>query len=142
MQNRARFFAYSTWVVMISLAIIVFTNRFLVYVNDPGWIGLAALLGYGFVYLNFTYLTIRRYIRKIQGPTILHYILAGLIFLPPGMWIFFFNSEITESRILMTVVLAFSCGLGMHYGNKSGIKEKPLYIDKLEQEQSSGRATS
>ncbi|MEX0995243.1 MAG: hypothetical protein WD599_06900 [Balneolaceae bacterium] len=135
MNNSARFFAYSTWVVMISLAIIVFTNSFLVYVNNPDWIGLAALLGFGFIYLNFTYLTVKRYIRKVQGDTFLHFILATLIFLPPGLWVMFINDEIAESRMITIVVIAFACSLGMYYGNKSGIKEKPLYLDKLKQGQ-------
>lgn len=138
MQNGARFFAYSTWVVMISLAIAVFTNSFLVYATDPGWIGLAVLLGYGFLYLNFSYLSVRRYIRKVQGKTNLHVVLATLIFLPAGIWVAFITDEIADSRVIMIITLAFACALGMYYGNKSGEKEKPFYIEKLKNEQQTG----
>lgn len=129
MPNAARLFAYITWVVMISLAIIIFTNPFLVYVADPGWIGLAALLGFGFVYLNFSYLAIKRYIRKVPLETNHHIVLTSLIFLPPAVWITFFSEEIENPKFILLIVLAFACVLGAIYGYRAGKRQQYEYFE-------------
>ena len=49
MQDKARFFAYTTWTLMISLAIILFSNQFLYLVSEPGWTGYLILIAFGFV---------------------------------------------------------------------------------------------
>ncbi|MEX0648451.1 MAG: hypothetical protein WEA56_03570 [Balneolaceae bacterium] len=135
MQDGARFFAYSTWLVMISLAIILFTNRFLSLVYDPGWIGLAVLLAFGLLYLNLTYAAVKRYIRKVPAPTNLHYALAFLIYLPPAVWIIAASQEAEGSEFILLAVLALACILGAIYGNRSGIKARFEYIQKLKKHQ-------
>lgn len=135
MQDGARFFAYSTWVVMMSLAIILFTNRFLVYVTDPGWVGLAVLLAFGFIYLNLTYAAVKRYIRKVPAPTNLHFGLALLIYLPPAVWIVSISKTVVGSEILLLIVLAVASVLGAIYGNQSGIKARYEYVQKLKEQQ-------
>lgn len=135
MQDKARFFAYSTWAIMISLAIILFTNRFLTFVAQPGWIGLAILLVFGFVYMNLTYAVVKRYIRKVPAPTQLHYLLGFLVFLPPAGWILISATAITTDEILIVVVLALACGLGIYYGNRAGIRARYEYIQKLKEYQ-------
>jgi hypothetical protein len=135
MQDGARFFAYTTWVLMISLAIIVFTNRFLVYITDPGLTGLLVLLGFGFIYLNLSYAVTRRFIRKTYHPTSLHYVLALLVYLPPALWIIIVNDQLQGSRFILLSVLAFACGLGSIYGHKSGLKKQKELIEKLKAEQ-------
>jgi len=129
MQNGARLFAYTTWVVMISLAIIIFTNPFLTYVSDPGWIGLLALLGFGFLYLNFSYLAIKRYVRKVPVETRLHFLLATIIFLPPAIWITFFTEDIENSVFILLFVLVFACFLGAVYGYRSGKRQQYKYFE-------------
>jgi len=135
MQDPSRFFAYFTWVVMISLGIILSTNPFLGYVQDPSWIGLATLLGFGFIYLNLTYAVIKRFIKKVPAPTKQHYALAVSIFLPAAVWIFAISEQAGGSEVILTVVLAFSCWLGAFYGNRSGIKARYEYIQELKRKQ-------
>ncbi|MGF1669288.1 MAG: hypothetical protein ACFCU6_02480 [Balneolaceae bacterium] len=139
MQGGARLFAYVTWVLMISLGIIVFANPLLVFITDPGWVGLVALLAFGFVYLNLSYGSIRRFISKVPEPTNLHYVLAFLIFLPPGFWIIYVNDNLDNSRFITIVILAFSTILGAIYGNKSGIKTRNRYIQKVKNGKSDKR---
>lgn len=129
MNNGSRLFAYTTWVLMISLAIIIFTDSFLIYANDPGWVGLLTLLAFGFIYLNFSYLLVKRFIRKIIEDTSLHFILAFLIYLPPAVWVGLFSENIEGARFIMLVVLAFSCILGAIYGYKSAKKEQLKHAD-------------
>ena len=135
MQDGARFFAFSTWTVMISLAIILAGNPFLVYVADPGWIGLVALLVFGLLYLNLSYAAIKRYIRKVPEPTNKHYLLALLIFLPPAIWIYLVSESATGSQLILIVTLAFSCWLGAFYGNRAGIKARHEYIQLIKARQ-------
>jgi len=135
MQDGARFFAYATWTVMISLAIILFSNRFLDFIAEPGWVGTAVLLAFGFLYLNLTFAAVKRYIRKVPAPTNLHILLAVLIFLPPAAWVIVFSDMITTTEILIIVVLALSCGLGMFYGNRAGIKARYEYVEALKERQ-------
>lgn len=135
MQNKARFFAYATWVVMISLAIILAGNRFLSLVSDPGWIGLVALLAFGFIYLNISYISIKRFIRKVAEPTNLHYVLAAIIFLPPAFWIIAVSEQAAGSELILILVLVFSCWLGAFYGNRTGIRARHKYIRKIKKRQ-------
>jgi len=131
MQDGARFFAYATWTVMVSLAIILAGNPFLVYVSDPGWIGLVALLVFGFIYLNLSYAATKRYIRKVPEPTNKHYLLALIIFLPPAFWIYLISESASGSELILIVILAFSCWLGAFYGNRAGIRARYEYIQKI-----------
>lgn len=135
MKDKARFFAYSTWAIMISLAIIIFTNQFLSLVSQPGWKGLLLLLAFGFVYMNLTFAAIKRYIKKVPAPTQLHYLLGFFIFLPPVCWILLMSSAISTNEILLIAVLAVSCGLGIFYGNRAGIRARYEYIQKLKEYQ-------
>jgi len=133
MQDGARFFAYITWVLMLSLAIILISNPFLSFITDPGWTGLVALLALGFLYLNLTYASVKRYISKVPEPTNLHYVLSVIIFLPPFAWIWFFSDTIEGARLITVAVLAFAVVLGTIYGNKSGIKARYYYIQKMKE---------
>lgn len=135
MQDKARFFAYSTWAIMISLAIILFSNQFLHMVAQPGWKGLIVLLAFGFIYMNLTYAVVKRFIKKVPAPTQMHYLLGLMIFLPPAIWIVVAKSAITTDEILLLVVLALACSLGIFYGNRAGIKARYEYIQKLKEYQ-------
>ncbi|WP_340106891.1 hypothetical protein [Rhodohalobacter sp. 8-1] len=135
MQDTARFFAYATWVIMISLGIILAANPFLVYASDPGWIGLATLLAVGFIYLNLSYAAIKRYITKVPEPTNNHLVLATLIFLPPATWIFAISENAGGSELILILVVGFACGLGTFYGNRAGIRARYEYVQKVKKRQ-------
>jgi hypothetical protein len=135
MQDSARLFAYATWVIMISLGIILASNPFLVYVSDPGWVGLATLLAIGFVYLNLSYAAIKRYITKVPEPTNNHITLAVIIFIPPAVWVYAISENVGGSELILTLVLAFACGLGAFYGNRAGIRARYEYVQKVKERQ-------
>jgi len=139
MQDAARFFAYATWTVMVSLAIILAGNSFLDYLSDPGWVGLVTLLAFGFIYLNLSYAAIKRYITKVPEPTQKHYLLALIIFLPPAVWIFVISETAGGSELILTVVLAFSCWLGAFYGNRAGIKARAEYVQQAKERQAQNK---
>jgi len=142
MQDSARLFAYATWVIMISLGIILASNSFLVYVSDPGWVGLATLLGIGFLYLNLSYAAIKRYITKVPEPTNNHIVLAVIIFIPPAAWIYAISDNAGGSELILILVIAFACGLGAFYGNRAGIKARYEYVQKVKERQAESGSTN
>jgi len=133
MQDAARFFAYSTWAIMVSVAIILFTHGFLDYVAEPGWVGTIVLLAFGFLYLNLAYAAVKRYIRKVPVPTNTHWLLTFLISLPPVIWIIASAEQLQTTDLLLLLVIALSCGLGAFYGNRAGIKARYEYIQALKE---------
>lgn len=135
MQDGARFFAYSTWSVMISLAIILFSHGFLDWIKEPGWAGSVVLLAFGFLYLNLCYAAVKRFIRKVPAPTNSHYLLTVIIYLPPFIWILATAEGITTTEILLWVVLGIGCALGAVYGNRAGIKARYEYVQALKEHQ-------
>lgn len=131
----SRFFAYATWVLMVTLAIILTANRFLSFVTDPGWVGLATLLIFGLVYMNFTYAAIRRFIMKVPEPTNEHFMLTAIIFILPAIWINFISEHTAGAEFILTAILLLACVLGNHYGNRAGIRKRYEYIQKLKERQ-------
>ncbi len=133
MQDGARFFAYTTWALMISVAIIIFTHRFIQYMDESIWVALLIVYGFGLIYFNFIYSVIKRYIRKVPAPTNLHIVLAVLILVPPVVWVITSANSISQNELLLILFLALSGVLGTIYGNRAGIKARYEYIQKLKQ---------
>lgn len=124
MENWARFFAYATSTLVLGLAIIVFTEKFIPYVAAENWIGYIALLGYGLIYLNISYGMNRRFIRKKMKGYTLSYLLGLLLFIPPAFWIYIKDVGLYQNRILFLFILLFAALLGSYFGIKSGIKKR------------------
>lgn len=133
MENWARFFAYSTGVLVIGLAIIVFTETFLTYIEVPGWPGYVTLLAYGLVYLNFSYGVNRRFVTKKRREINLAYLLGFLLFLPPAVWVYVKDVGLYDQRPLFLAVLFFACLLGAYFGIRSGLSRREAYFEKLRQ---------
>ena len=135
MQDKARFFAYATWVTTISLGIIIFTHHFFQFMSESMILMVLIAVSFGFLYLNITYAAIKRYIRKVPVPTNMHIALAILIFIPPFGWLIIMNQPFTQNDLLLMVVLLLSSVSGTIYGNRSGIKARYEFIQKLKQYQ-------
>jgi small-conductance mechanosensitive channel len=135
MQDGARFFAYSTWALMISLGVIVFTHQFFRFMDESIWLALIIALAFGFIYFNLVYAAIKRFIRKVPAPTNTHTILSGIIFLPPAVWIFVINDAFTQNELLLLLILVLAAVLGTIFGNKAGIKARYEYVQKLKEYQ-------
>lgn len=131
MQDGARFFAYATWAVMISLGIMIFSHQF-VFLTKNSLVSLAIwILAFGVMYGNFTYAAIKRYIKKVPAPTNSHMLLSALIFAPPAAWILTIGNNSTLINLLIVSVLAISITAGNHFGNLRGIKDRYEYVQKL-----------
>lgn len=125
--NWPRYFMFTTSALVVGLAIIIFTEPLLTYIEDPGWKGYISLMGYGLVYLNICYGMNRRFIRKVRNGDLLGYILGLLIFLPPAVWVYVKDVGLYNNRTLFLLTLFFACMLGTYYGIRSGyIKQRQL----------------
>jgi len=131
MQDGARFFAYATWAVMISLGIMIFSHQF-VFLTETSLLSLAVwVLAFGVMYGNFTYAAIKRYIKKVPAPTNTHSVLSALIFAPPAAWVLTIGNNSLSLNLLIITVLAGSIAAGNYYGNLRGIKDRYEYVQKL-----------
>ena len=135
MQDGARLFAYTTWALMISLGIVVFTHQFFRFMDESLTIALFILLGFGFLYFNLAFAAIKRYIKKVPAPTNNHFILGVTIFLPPFFWLIVTSDAYTQNELLILLVLLISVAGGTHYGNISGIKARFEYVQKIKEYQ-------
>lgn len=135
MQDKARFFAYATWVTTISLGIIIFTHHFFQFMSESLLIMILTAIGFGFLYFNITYAAIKRYIRKVPAPTNMHIVLAILIFIPPSGWLVIMDQSFNQNDLLLMILLLLSSIAGTIYGNRSGIKARYEYVQKLKQYQ-------
>lgn len=135
MQDGARFFAYSTWAIMISLAIMIFSHQFLHLTESTFTALLIWGLIFGAMYFNITYSAIKRYIKKVPAPTKSYIALAVLIFIPPALWLIMVGDFIVERDLVILLFLAVGVFFGMQTGQKQGIKVRYEYIQKLKQYQ-------
>ena len=136
MQDGARFFAYSTWALMISLGIIIFTHPFFQFIEQSLITLITIPLAFAFLYFNLNHVAIKRFIRKVPAPTNLHILLAFLILLPPLLWIIVMNKPYGYEDILLILLLITATIIGTLSGNKSGIKARYEYIQQVKKMQS------
>jgi CDP-diglyceride synthetase len=142
MQDKARFFAYATWVTTISLGTILFTHLFFPVMYESIFLMILISLCFGFLYFNLTYASIKRYIRKVPAPTNSHIALAVLVFIPPGTWLLIMNQPIQQNDLLLFVLLILSSICGTIYGNRAGIKARFEFVQKLKEYQNEMRKRS
>lgn len=130
-----RVFAYTTGALVIGLLLIVFTNSFLVYVNEPGSTGYLVLLAYGFVFLNLGYGVNRRFALKSDRIPVLHYTLALLMVAPTLLWIFTKDTGLENQLFVFTATIIFAVCLGTYYGIKRGTAKRNAYLRQIYEEQ-------
>ena len=136
MQDKARFFAYATWVTTISLGTILFTHFFFPAMSESILFMILITIGFGFLYFNLTYASIKRYIRKVPAPTSSHLALATLIFIPPAGWLLIMNQPFHQNDLFLMMVLILASVCGTIYGNRAGIKARFEFVQKLKEYQS------
>lgn len=135
MESWHRYFAYISGSLVFGLLIIVFTNSFFVYVNNPGWVGYISLIAYGLIFVNISYVMNRQFTKKLKHPSVASYLMATLLILPTLLWIYTKESPLAESRMVFTLTIIFATYLGAYYGIKAGSRKRVDYLEKLREEQ-------
>lgn len=132
MDNIPRLSFYISGIFIISAAFTLFTTEFLVKIADPGFIGTLFLVGFGLVYMNVTFVVSRRFMRRLDGTSIIPYIFAILVAIPPIAWSFINDSGLYGNiQILYQVTVIFASGLGGYFGHRAGLKAQEVFKEQL-----------
>jgi len=134
MENWYRAFAYSMFIMVIGLAIVVFTEEFIRFIQAPGWQGYTAAFGYGLVYLNFAFVMTKRYTTKVQHQEHIAYMLAALLLVGPLIWVFLKDLNLTSAgRFYFLSDIAFGCLIGAWFGIKRGAVKHQRYLELMKE---------
>ncbi|RNC83431.1 MAG: hypothetical protein ED557_11875 [Balneola sp.] len=134
MDNLPRFSFYLSGVFLLSAAFTIFTSELLFLVTDPSLKGTAFLIGFGLVYMNIVFVTSRRFMRRLDGPTPAPYIIAVMVAILPVIWIFIYDSPLdVQQRVVFAVVMVLACGSGAYFGHNAGLKAQVVFQQKLEE---------
>jgi len=134
LDNLPRFSFYLSGVFITSAAFTLFSSELLFLLNDPSLKGTAFLLGFGLVYMNIVFVTSRRFMRRLDGKSIAPIIFGFLVGITPIVWIFIYESGLdSNQRILFVIVILIGCGLGAHFGHRTGLKAQVVFQQKLKE---------
>lgn len=127
MDDGARTFAYTTWILMASLAVIVFSNPLMIHLHTPGWAAAVILLLLAVVYGSLTRTVSKRYIRKRPSGSKDPWWISLLIWAPPVGWV-----TLTEQSGTLSVAIALITGVaiytGFTYGLRSGRQQRDEWL--------------
>lgn len=132
MDNLPRFAFYTTGILIVSVAFTLFTSELFFKMADPGFGGTGFLIGYGLVYMNIVFVSSRRFMRRLDGPTQVPYYFAFLVGIFPAIWIFIYQSGLDQAQqIMFAGITIFACGLGAYFGHKAGLKSQIRFQQQL-----------
>ncbi|MGM0505563.1 MAG: hypothetical protein ACQER4_00055 [Bacteroidota bacterium] len=117
MDDGARIFAYTTWILMASLAVIVFSNPLMSFLYTPGWAAGIILLLLAVVYGSLSRTVSKRYIRKCPPGSGDPWWIAALVWAPPVGWV-----TLTETSGTLSVSVALITGTAIYIGFTKGLR--------------------
>ena len=133
MDNLPRFIFYASGILMLSAAFTLISSEFLGMINNPSYIGLVVLLGFGLVYMNMVFLAGRRFMRRLQGPNPVPYVFALLVAAPPLVWVQIYDAGLGESDLTFMFTVIVACGLGAFFGHRTGLKAQIKFQENLKE---------
>ena len=125
--------AYLTACLVMGLAIVVFTNSFIKFANEPGTAGYLTLFGFGLVFLNLAFAVNRRFILKSEHHRALHYIFSFMIMAPTLLWVLTKDEGLGESLITFALTIIFAAFLGTYFGIRRGLNRRAQYWETRSQ---------
>lgn len=131
MDNIPRLIFYCTGVLTVSAAFTLFSSELIVKVNDPTYVGMIFLFGFGLVYMNIVFTTARRFMRRLNGPSPTPYIFAFLVALSPVIWVQISKIGLGDSTLTFTLTVIIACVLGAFFGHKAGLKAQVEFQENL-----------
>lgn len=82
--------------------------------------------------MNMVSITSRRYMRRLDGPTVAPYVFAIFIFLPPAIWVNIYQDGTSTSPSVYIPMLLVACGAGAYFGHRLGLKAQIKFQKNLE----------
>lgn len=131
MDNLPRFIFYLTGLLIVSGAFTLLTSDLLPRVNDGTTIGTIIFFFFGLVYMNMVTITSRRFMRRLEGPSVAPYAFAILIFIPPAVWVTIYQGGTATSPTVYIPMLLVACGTGAYFGNRLGLKAQITFQENL-----------
>lgn len=131
MDNLPRFFFYLSGILIVTVAFTLFTSELLVLINNGTALGTILFFVFGLIYMNIVVITSRRFMRRLDGPTIAPYLFAIITFLPPSVWVYLYQGGANASPLLYVMMLLIACGTGAYFGHRLGIKAQIQFQDDL-----------
>jgi len=129
--NLPRFIFYLTGILVISAGFTLITSDALPRINDGTTFGTVVFFLMGLVYMNMVMATSRRFMRRLEGPTVAPYVFAILIFLPPAIWVFIYQGGTATSPSVYVPMLLVACGTGAYFGHRLGLKAQIKFQENL-----------
>jgi hypothetical protein len=132
LDNLPRLIFYASGVFIASAAFTLFSSEFLTMVSNPTYLGTLFLLGFGLIYLNITFVTGRRFMRRLQGANPVPYIFGLLVAIPPLVWVQLYDAGLGDFKLTYTFTIILACGLGGLLGHRAGLKAQVKFQQNLQ----------
>ena len=133
MGNLPRFIFYCSAVFIASAAFTLLSSEFLKKIADPGFAGTLFLIGFGLVYLNITFVSGRRFMRRLQGVNPAPYIFGLFVVAPPLTWVNIYDAGLGEFELTFMFTVILAGGLGALLGHRAGLKAQVKFQQNLEE---------
>lgn len=136
MPNYPRMFAYATGTFTIGVAVYLFTNMFLPFVQRQDSIGTVFLLGYALIYASITAAVARRFIKKTLISHVFPYVLVPVMTVP-AMILIYMKGEfaLPTDQIVYYAVTVAGSAIGAWAGIRGGHRKRDEHIAQLQLEQ-------
>lgn len=133
MDNLPRFIFYASGVFIVSAAFTLLSSEFLTKVSDPTYVGTLFLLGFGLVYLNITFVTGRRFMRRLQGANPIPYFFGLLVAIPPLVWVQLYDAGLGDFKLTFMFTVILASGLGGLLGHRAGLKAQIKFQQNMKE---------
>lgn len=124
MDHWQRNFAYGTGCLVIGLAVVVFTNRFIPLADEPGFTGYFVLFAFGLAFFSLCFSMNRRFLLKSDRHMLVNYLFSFLIVGPTLFWALTKNTALDNTLLVFTLVCVLTAYLGTFAGSRYGVSKR------------------
>ncbi len=124
MDHWQRNFAYGTGCLVIGLGVVVFTNRFILLADRPGFTGYFVLIAFGLAFFSLCFAMNRRFMLISDRHILFNYLFSFLIVGPTLFWAFTKNSELGNTLLVFVLVCLLAAYLGTFAGSRYGVSKR------------------
>lgn len=127
--------AYGTGCLVIGLAVVVFTHKFIVLADRPGFTGYFTLFAFGLAFFSLCFAMNRRFMLKSDRNLWLNYSFSFLIVVPTLFWAAWHTPELDDTLLTFTLVVLLAAYLGTYAGTRYGVDKRDAYLARIKEDQ-------
>lgn len=124
MDHWQRMFAYGTGCLVIGLAVVVFTHRFITLAAQPGFTGYFVLFAFGLAFFSLCFAMNRRFMLKSDRHLFFNYFFSFLIIAPTLFWALTKNTALNNTLLVFVLVCLIAAYLGTFAGSRYGVTKR------------------